>query len=116
MRVRRRVYRQPTLTARQEKLQAARDIYEMRARVLCTGAAFVFSQSFDNLTAFDNLRDFINTDIAEAVDNASRAKKRYEDSFPLSPRRIPTEPSPRSRKSKPSTTGPAKQKTRKKDS
>jgi hypothetical protein len=99
----RRVYRRRNvkLTARQEKLQAQRDIYEMRASVLCAGAAFQLAKSSDNLTAFDHLRDFINTDIAEAVSNASRAEKRYDESF-----RLP----PRPGKSKPSTKQKAKNK------
>ncbi len=83
------------LTARQEKLQAQRDIYEMRADVLCTGSALRLAKSSDNLTAFDYLRDFINTDVAEAVSNASRAEKRYDESFRHSPRAGKSKPSPK---------------------
>jgi hypothetical protein len=79
----RRVYRRRNvkLTAKQEKLQAARDIHEMRASILCTGAALALAKSSDNLTAFDYLRDIINTEVAEAVLDASAAEKRYDESF-----------------------------------
>jgi hypothetical protein len=92
----RRVYRRRNvkLTARQEKLQAQRDIYEMRASVLCAGSAFHLAKSSDNLTAFDYLRNFINADVAEAVSNASRAEKRYDESFRPSPRAPKPKPSP----------------------
>jgi len=73
--------KQTVLTAKQEKLQAQRDIYEMRADVLCMGAAIRLGKASNNLTDFDHLRDFINTDVAKAVDNASRAEKRYDESF-----------------------------------
>lgn len=69
------------LTAKQEKLQATRDIFKMRADILCVGAAVRLSKSADNLTGFDQLRDFINTEVATAVDDASRAEKRYDESF-----------------------------------
>ena len=79
----RRIYRRRRrdLTPHQEKAQALRDITEIRAKSLCVGAAFNLSQCSTDLKTFDWIRDFINTEVAEAVTKASAAEKAYDESF-----------------------------------
>ena len=95
MRMRRHYRRRRELTPQQEKLQAVRDVCEMRASILSTGAALALTKYSDNLTQFDRLRDFINTEVAEAVTAASDADKAYDDSFRHSPRAQKAEPKPK---------------------
>jgi hypothetical protein len=92
MRMRRFRRRRRDLTPQQEKLEAQRDINEMRASILSTGAALALTKYSDNLTQFDRLRDFINTDLAEAVTAASAADKAYNDSFCRPPRAQKAQP------------------------
>ncbi len=101
MKHRRTRYRVPfPLSARAEKAKALRDLTEMRASTLCFGAAGSLMKQGVDLTAFDNLRDFINTEVESAVADAAAAKRRFEKLLSPSPRHVDAEfiKSPRSRK------------------
>lgn len=96
--LRRRAGRRRTpLTPRQEKAQTVRDTTEIRATMLCVGAALNLSKCSSDLTTFDRIRDLINTEVTEAVTCAAHAERDYNESFrhPLRPRAEKHKPKPK---------------------